>query len=82
MPASTQEQERLNVGEVIRACREERGLSARQLALQSGLSESYVGKLEAGTIESVSLRAFSMIAKTLKLKPGEVYTIVCLEGME
>lgn len=71
----------LRVGEVVRAYREARGISARQLSLQAGLSESYVGKLEAGEM-ACSLTAFSKLAVTLRMKAGEIHAVVCAEAAE
>ena len=71
--------ERLTVGEAVREFREARKISRRQLRLQAGLSESYVGKVESGMIEP-SLRGFAKIAACLKLKPGEIHTLLMQEA--
>jgi transcriptional regulator with XRE-family HTH domain len=71
--------ERLTAGEAIREFRTARGLSARQLSLQAGQSESYVGKIESGMIEP-SLKGFAKIAMVLKLKPLEIHTILAMEA--
>lgn len=62
-------------GWALRKRREERGISARELSIRAGLSESYVGKLEAGAIDA-SLRCFARIAMALDLSPQEVFFIV------
>lgn len=67
----------MTVGEVIRECRIARGYSARALSLQAGLSESVVGKIEAGTMEP-SLRVFSRIVHVLDLSAREVAFLVQL----
>lgn len=71
----------LRVGEAIREYREARGISARRLSLDAGLSESYVGRIESGE-SGPSLRAFAKLAVVLRMKPAEVYTIVCQEARE
>lgn len=71
----THDRDILTVGEAIKAYREARGLSARALSLESGLSESYVGKVEAEAIDP-SVSSFARIAKTLRMKPMEIYTIL------
>lgn len=69
----------VEVGEIIRLVRKAKGLTARQLSLQAGLSESYVGKLESGSLEP-SLSAFARIAFELHLTPAEIHTIVLLQA--
>lgn len=69
----------LTVGQIIRHCRQTRGLSARQLSLTSGLSESVVGKVESGTIEP-SLRVFALIATELDLTAQEISFLVRIEA--
>ena len=51
---------------VVKFARERAGLSARSLSRESGLSDSYVSKVEAGDLKP-NLEAFSRIARTLKL---------------
>lgn len=65
------------MGDVIRACRTARGYSARALSLEAGLSESVVGKIEAGAMEP-SLKVFSRIVRVLDLSPLEVAALVAL----
>lgn len=77
---ATEVQERTTVGAVIREYRIARNISARQLSLSAGLSDSYVGKLESGAIEC-SLSAFAKIAVALKMKQAEVFVLVCNEAM-
>lgn len=59
--------------------REAQGITARSLSLAAGLSESYVGKVEKGTMEP-SLRAFGKIAKQLDLTPREVFLLTMQEA--
>jgi len=54
-------------------------MSARALSIAVGLSESYVGKVESGSVEP-SLRAFAKIAKGLGMTPPEIYVLVCQEA--
>jgi transcriptional regulator with XRE-family HTH domain len=67
------------LGQAVRAYREARGLSKRALSLAAGLSESYVTKLEAGTLEP-SLRAFAAVVDVLGLSTAEVVLLVRLEA--
>lgn len=69
----------VTVGSIVRAVRRAKGISARDLSLQAGLSESYVGKLESGSLEP-SLSAFARIATELHLTPAEIHTIVLLQA--
>jgi len=65
----------LSLGQAIELLRRPTGLSARGLSLASGLSESYVGKVEKGELEP-SLRAFACIARTLGLSAREIHVLV------
>lgn len=67
----------MTVGDVIRVCRVARGWSARALSLRAGLSESVVGKIEAGSMQP-SLQVFSSIVYVLELSPLEVAFLVGL----
>lgn len=66
----------LSLAEVLRQFREQRGMSKRSLSQTSGLSPSYIGKLEAGEIHDLSLRVFLQVALALKLTQAE--TIFCI----
>lgn len=70
----------LPLGEALRLLREPTGLSARALSLASGLSSSYVGKIENGTIDDPSFRAFARIVSELNLTAREVYVLVKQEA--
>lgn len=69
----------VGVREAIRYARNRKGLSARALSLQAGLSPSYTGKLEAGEIEP-SLRAFGRLAIALGMSEVEVFFCVVTEA--
>lgn len=70
----------LTLGQALKALREQRtNLSARALSINAGLSESYVGKLEAGVCEP-SARAFAKLAIQLRLKPAEVWVLLSREA--
>lgn len=70
----------LTVGATIKHLRTTRtDLSARAFSLAAGLSESYVGKIEAGRTEP-SVRAFALIAAQLRMSPGEIYVLLQQEA--
>jgi predicted transcriptional regulator len=72
--------ETITLGAALRALREARTtLSARGLSIAAGLSESYVGKVEAGEIEP-SVRAFAKVMQHLKVKPAEVWVLLSREA--
>lgn len=79
--ALSQDAPEFGAASAIRILRERRGnVSARALSLACGLSESYVGKLEAGTIEP-SLRAFAKLAKELRMTQREVAAVLAAEAV-
>lgn len=63
----------------MRVLRERRGLSARALSLQAGLSAAYVFKLEAGQVEP-SLRTFGRLALVLGMSREEVWVCMASEA--
>lgn len=65
----------MTTGELIRAARQAKGLSARSLSLAARLSESYVGKLENGQVEP-SLKAFANLANALHMNQTEICFMV------
>lgn len=67
----------LTVGAILRACRMARGVSARRLSLDAGLSESVVGKVESGAVEP-SLRVFALVSQQLRLSDREIALLVRL----
>lgn len=62
----------------IRKRRELANISARRLSIDSGLSPSYVSKVESGEIEP-SFSAFAAIARSLNLTPLELIFCVYLD---
>lgn len=71
----------LTVGDTIRHLREANTtMSARALSIAVGLSDSYVGKVENGTLDP-SLRAFAKIAKGLGMTAPEIYVLVTQEAV-
>lgn len=57
------------VGATVRAQRERRGLSRRELAVSSGVSERFLAQLEAGD-GNISLRRFAEVARALGTSPS------------
>jgi XRE family aerobic/anaerobic benzoate catabolism transcriptional regulator len=57
------------VGQAVRAHRERRGWSRRELAAQSGVSERFLAQLEAGD-GNISLRRFAEVAHSLGTTPS------------
>lgn len=56
----------LAIGVALRALREEQGLSARTLALESGVSASMVSRIESGQV-SPSISTLNALSQTLKV---------------
>lgn len=70
----------LTLGQAIRTLREQRtDLSARALSAASGLSPSYVSKVESGEIEP-SFRVFAKLALALGMTTAEITFLLCLEA--
>lgn len=67
------------VGDAIRLLRKRQGMSARALSSLSGLSPSYVSKVEAGEMEP-SFRAFASMACVLRMTPREIYLVIAQEA--
>jgi transcriptional regulator with XRE-family HTH domain len=57
-----------NLGENVRACREERGLSQEAFAEILGYHRTYIGGVERGE-RNLSLRAVERLAEQLKIDP-------------
>lgn len=75
-------EDNITLGTALRKLREQRtNFSARALSLHAGLSESYVGKVEAGQTEP-SFRTFAKIAVALRMKPGEVWVLLTRESQK
>lgn len=60
------------LGAVVRALREERGMSAPRLAKESGLSRAYLNYLETGKFSEVGLDKFSRVIAALGLSADQV----------
>lgn len=56
---------------LMKFLRERAGLSARQLSLDSGLSASYVNKIENGSVLP-TIRSFAHLIQKLDLSPFEL----------
>lgn len=65
----------MNLGELIKKKRLERGISARELSLGIGKSASYVSKVENGTIDP-TLQSFALIAGGLEMNQWEIWACV------
>lgn len=70
----------LTIGDFIRQKREERGVGKRALSTASGLSESYISKLEAGAMDNPSFRAISAIAVELRMSTPEIMHLIRQEA--
>lgn len=64
-----------DLGVLLRAARERRNLSARQASLRSGLSESFVGKVEAANMHP-TLPNFAALVDTYRLNDREIALLV------
>jgi transcriptional regulator with XRE-family HTH domain len=63
------------LGETLRTARVAKGLSARKLAEASGLTHSFISKLESATYESVSPDSLMALAQALDLPPEDLFTL-------
>jgi transcriptional regulator with XRE-family HTH domain len=59
------------LGRNIRTCREARGLTQEQLALDAGMKRSYVSELERG-LRNPTVRAVGRLANVLKIDPSRL----------
>lgn len=59
------------VGARVRALRESRGMTRRELSEQSGVSERFLAQLETGT-GNISLARFADVAAALRASPAEL----------
>lgn len=61
------------VGKAVRAQRERRGLTRKELAAASGVSERFLAQLELGD-GNISLRRFAEVAHALGVEPHDLLT--------
>lgn len=61
--------------ELLKSLRVKRGMTARELSLKAGLSQSYVSKVESGSL-SPTLDAFARIVQQLGCSDLEILFIV------
>jgi transcriptional regulator with XRE-family HTH domain len=59
------------LGRNVRSCRETRGLTQEQLALDAGMKRSYVSELERG-LRNPTVRALGRLANALEVDPTEL----------
>lgn len=69
--------DQLTLGNSIRFLRSNRSISSRALSSKSGLSPSYIGKVESGDLNP-SFDAFCAIAEALNMSDKEVLFLVKL----
>ena len=60
---------RIAIGAGIRRARLQLGISQRQLAWRTGLSQSTISRLEAGKLQALGFRKLALIAGVLNLGP-------------
>lgn len=65
-----------SLGAALRDLRVHRGISARALSEQAGLSPAYISRLESGSLEP-SAKALGSIVRALRLGPLEA--AMCLQ---
>lgn len=70
----------MTVGDVLRWVRCQRGLSARALSVQAGLSDSVAGKVETDSVDP-SLGTFARLVCELQLNDHEIATLVRLSAL-
>jgi len=63
------------LSEALRTARVDKGLSARKLAVASGLTHSFISKLEAATYEGVSPDTLMALARALGLAPEDLFSL-------
>jgi transcriptional regulator with XRE-family HTH domain len=67
----------LSLSEGIRYLRKRKGMSARRVSLEAGLSSSYVSKVEKGEIEP-SISSFYKICQVIEATDKEVVFLLKL----
>jgi predicted transcriptional regulator len=65
----------VTVGHILRWVRSQRGLSARALSIQAGLSDSVAGKVETDAVDP-SLATFARLVHHLGLNDHEIAFLV------
>ena len=60
------------IGQIARAARLQRGLTQRQLAWRTGLSQSTISKLETGRLRGMRLHTLAAIIGVLRSNPNGV----------
>jgi transcriptional regulator with XRE-family HTH domain len=63
------------LGETLKTARIAKGLSARKLAEASGLTHSFISKLESATYDSVSPDTLMALARALDVGPEDLFTL-------
>jgi len=59
-------------GERVKILRKRKNLSQEELALNSGIDRSYLGKIERGE-SNIAIKKIVLIAKALKIPPKELF---------
>ena len=59
----------LRFGDVLKRCRESRGLSLRELKTLSGIDHAYIHRLESGDKNDPSEQVFNTLIRALKVTP-------------
>lgn len=65
------EREKRSLGAHVRAAREKKGISQRQLALMTGTSRSYLWRVESGTAD-VGIGVLCRIARALDVEVADL----------
>ena len=63
----------MNLGDKIRALREELGLTQGQLANNASLSQGYLSQLENGDVKSPSAAVLLRVAQAMQVDPDELF---------
>ena len=61
----------VSVGDFLRMCRENRGLSLRELSVLSGVDHSYINRLEQGRARRPSKQISGQLKRALKMSSGQ-----------
>lgn len=65
----------IKIGRKLRACREELGLSLRQLDAEIGIDHSYIAKLEKGE-GNLTIDTLAVFLKRFQLQPNELFDFI------